>query len=125
MVQKPDTARILNELVHRSAAARITLHAAAAHLRERADVPTRVRDSLRSHPLGWVGGSAVIGLLGSLLLRGSRKPKQVEIENPVRRHPLLALGSLAMVAVKPLATRWLTSQLSSKLAAWQDRRAQY
>lgn len=122
MVQEPDTARILSDLVHRSAHARFSLHAAAGQLRERADVPKRVRQSLRSHPLGWIGGSAAVGLLCSLLLRGRRKPRhQEEVINPVKRHPLLALGSLAMLAIRPLATRWLTSQLTSKLASWQDR----
>lgn len=126
MVQKPDTATVLNDLVQRSAAARHTLHAAAGRLRERADVPTRVKASLRSHPLGWIGGSAVAGLLGSLVLRGARKDthKHAAHEPAPRKHPLAALGSLALAAAKPFATRWITSQLTAKLVAWQERRDQ-
>lgn len=79
-------------------------------LRQRLDVPARVRDSLREHPTGWLFGSLASGLAASMLFR--RKPAAPK---QPRGFPGVLLG-LTLTAVRPLLKVWLADQLKLWLA---------
>jgi hypothetical protein len=97
-------------LIRRAEAARRQLSAEYAAIRHRLDVPARVKDSLRNHPLGWVGGSLAAGLAASTLLR--HKPKE-ETSRPAKRRGGIAGFALtaATALAKPMLKAWLANRL--------------
>lgn len=112
MDRKPAHKPEIERLIRLGADARAQLGRDAADLQRKLDVPARVRDSLRSNPAGWLGGSAVAGLAASLLFR--RKKKTVKA---VKKKTLAALLlGLVANALTPLLKIWLTGQLKQFLA---------
>jgi hypothetical protein len=103
----------LERLIRLSEAARSCLEKEAFILKQRLDVPTRIRSSLKSHPAGWLAGSLASGLAASLLFR-HRPTKSAPPEKKPRSLPLSLLG-LTLTAARPLAKVWLTGQLKSYL----------
>jgi hypothetical protein len=113
----------LAELVRRSEVARLQIGQAHLELRRKLEVPLRIRDSLKSSPLKWIGGSLGVGLVSSLLFRSGRsEPKPVT----EKKHRGWLAGSLMLIftLVKPslkvyatkLLTDYLQNQLSSRLS---------
>ncbi len=100
----PENPEILR-LIELGDLSRSLLDAEACRLRERLDVPARVRNSLKQHPSSWLFGSMATGLAASFLLR--RKPAA---EKRKRGFTATMLG-LTLTAAKPLARVWLTDQL--------------
>lgn len=101
----PEKAQI-EHLIRLGSAARACLEDEAATLRKRLDFPSRVRDSLASHPASWMLGSLASGLLASTLFRRRKR-----IATPKRRGAILGLLGLTLTAAKPLAKVWLANQL--------------
>lgn len=96
-------------LIRLAEASRSCLEGEAAVLRQRLDVPTRVRSSLKTHPTGWLLGSLAAGLAASLFFR--RKRVVVEkVEKKRHSLPLTLLG-LTLTAVRPFAKVWLADQV--------------
>ena len=93
------------------AISRARLSQDAAALRQRLNGPARVVQSVRRHPLSWLGGSLVAGLATTLLLR--RKPAKPKPARGLRG----VLFSLAVTAIRPLAKTWLTAQLTQRLVS--------
>jgi hypothetical protein len=96
----------IEQLIRAGAAARACLGDEAAVLRRRLDFPKRVRDSLASHPVGWMLGSLASGLFASAWFR--RRPRTA---TPRRRGAMLGLLGLGLTAAKPLAKVWLANQV--------------
>jgi len=103
-------------LIHLSALSRRVLSAETHALRQKLDVPRRVRDSLRESPLKWLVGSMASGLVTSSLFR--RKKKKEEIPHKRRGLTLTLLG-LGFSALQPIARIWLTNQLKDYLSKQQ------
>jgi len=101
----PEKAEI-EQLIRLSAAARSCLEHEAAVLRKRLDFPMRVRDSLASHPGGWMLGSLASGLLASVLFR-----RRSRAAAPKSKGVLPGLLGLTLTAAKPLVKVWLANQL--------------
>lgn len=105
----------IQQLIRTGENARAVLGADIRTLKQKLDVPNRLRDSLRTHPTGWLGGSLVAGMAGSLLFR--RKAKREKIK---RKGVYGLLLSLLFTAIRPVAKVWLAGQLrnfvSSKFA---------
>ncbi len=101
----------IERLIRLGEAARSCLGDEAILLKQRLDVPARIRGSLKDHPAGWVLGSLASGLAASLLFR--LKPRATEKKH--RGLPLTLLG-LALTAVRPVAKVWLTDQVKNYLA---------
>jgi hypothetical protein len=115
MAQKSASSEGIEALIRRSEAARRRLACDYATFRHRIDLPARVKDSLRNHPLGWVGGSLTAGLLASTLLR--TKPKEESPRPAKRRRGLAGFALTAATAVaKPMIRAWLTRRLQGQLA---------
>jgi hypothetical protein len=102
----------IEELIRLSAAARSCLDHEAAVLRKRLDFPMRMRDSLASHPGGWMLGSLASGLLASVLFR-----RRSRAAAPRSKGVLSGLLGLTLTAAKPLAKVWLANQVKD----WMTR----
>ena len=104
----------IQRLIHKSEAARGVLGSEIRELKHKLDVPGRIKDSLRSHPTGWLGGSVVAGMATSLLFR--RKSKREKAE--VKKKTLLGfLLTLSIAGLRPFVKVWLAGQLKGYLAA--------
>jgi hypothetical protein len=105
MDRKPPESPEIQRLIRLGAAARSCLACEAGALRQRLNLPARLRSSLLQHPLAWCISSVASGLAASCLWR--RKPP---IEKKRRSLPatLLALG---WTAASPLAKIWLGNQV--------------
>lgn len=112
MAQKPAKSPEIERLIRLGEASRARLSDEFATLRQRFDVPARLRASLRGHPGTWLGGSLVAGLGASLLFR--RKPAAK------RRKGLPGLlgwgASLAFTALRPALKGWLIGRLKQQLS---------
>jgi len=111
MARHPEITPQIEQLIRLSAASRGHLSQQAAALRHRFDVPGRVLQSLRCHPLAWFGGGLATALTTTLLLRRSpATPKP-------RRGWRGLLASLALSAARPLIKSWLAAQLQQLVLA--------
>lgn len=124
----------LAELVRRGDVARIQIGQAHLELRRKLEVPLRIRDSLKSSPLKWIGGSLGLGFVSSFLFRSGRGESK---HAPEKKHRGWFVGLLMMIfaLVKPslkvyatkLLTDYLQNHLSSRLSGFDrsDRRNPY
>lgn len=95
----------IQRLIQLSAASRALLDTEASALRQRFDVPSRIRHSLQEKPTTWLFGSLASGLAASLMFR--RKPP---VATKRRGIPAVLFG-LTLTAARPLAKVWLANQL--------------
>jgi hypothetical protein len=102
----------IQRLIRSSETAREVLGSEIRDLKHRMDIPARVRSSLKSNPTGWIGGSVLAGLAGSLLFR--RKDKR---EKPKKKGLLGFLLALGVAALRPFVKVWLAGQLKNYLGA--------
>ena len=109
----------LAELILRSDVARFQIGQAHHKLKQKLDIPLRIRDSLKSSPLKWLGGSLGVGFMGSFLFRSKRRQQpQYSIE---KKHGgwftllLLISFSLAKPALEIYATKFLKDYLQNQL----------
>jgi hypothetical protein len=101
----------IERLILLSDSARSTLEHEAILLKQKLDVPARLRSSLKSHPTGWLMGSLASGLAASMIFGR----KQIVTEKKRRSLPLTLLG-LSLTAVRPIAKVWLTDQVKNYFA---------
>ena len=99
----PETPEIL-KLLQVADLSRSLLADEAERLRQRLDVPARLRDSLKNHPTTWLFGSLAAGMAASFAFR--RKPR---VEQKRKGFPAALLG-LTLTAARPLAKVWLANQ---------------
>jgi hypothetical protein len=104
----------IERLIRIGASARSCLKSEVSTLQERLDFPARIRDSLKSHPTGWLLASLGSGLAASLLFR--RKPAAEPALTGKRRGLLPTLLGLAFTAARPLLKTWLANQAAGYLA---------
>jgi hypothetical protein len=116
MDRKLQQDREIEQLIALGSSARSSLEREVVLLKQRLDVPTRIRDSLKSHPTGWLVGSMASGLAASMLF--SRRPPAREKKKSSL--PLTLLG-LSLTAVRPVAKIWLADQLKQYLATPRAR----
>ncbi len=102
----------IERLIRLSDSARSRLEQDMRSLKQRLDVPARLRGSLKSHPSGWLLGSLATGFVASILIR--RKPASAVVGKK-NRSLLLTLLGLALTAARPLARVWLTGQVKNYL----------
>jgi hypothetical protein len=121
MAQNSQSAEI-EALIRRSRAARQELKTAYAAFRHKLDVPARVKDSLRAHPLGWFGGSLATGLLASFFVSKGHSHKNTETAAEPKKKRA-GLGGFALTAAasmaKPLVKAWLAKKLRGPSAGFQ------
>lgn len=96
----------IERLIRLSESARSCLDSEATRIRQRFDIPARIRSSLGAHPTSWLFGSLASGLAASLLF--SRRPKPSGTTK--RRSTAATLLGLTLTAARPLAKVWLSNQ---------------
>jgi hypothetical protein len=101
----------IERLIRLSENARSCLENEAARIKQRFDIPARIRGSLRAHPTSWLFGSLASGLAASLLFT-RRKPA---VKTKHRGVTGMLLG-LTLTAARPLAKVWLSNQAARWLA---------
>jgi hypothetical protein len=102
-------------IIARLDAARATLGAEVREVRQRLDVRTRLRQSVLTRPLVWLGGSAAVGLAASLLLRRRSRPAKVEKVEKERGIFGFLLGSAFSLA-RPALQAWAMKELRNRFA---------
>lgn len=95
----------IERLIELSEISRRFLENEATHLRQKLDLPSRLRDSLREHPSKWLAGSLVSGLAASFLFRSRPAPIKKR-----RGIPATVVG-LTLTAARPLLKVWLANQV--------------
>jgi len=89
-------------LIARIAASRVALAQDLITLRERWDIPARVKHSILAKPLAWFGGSLGAGFLASTIFRKRRTPPQEK----VKRGILGVLLGGAFALARPALQSW-------------------
>lgn len=104
----------IEALVLRADAARNALGSNLRTLRYNADVPSRIKEKIRSHP-ALVFGSAAIGglILARLFFRKSPSPVQPTPRKGIKHMLFQALCASA----KPAIQAWLSQQVKKSLSA--------
>jgi hypothetical protein len=106
----------IQRLIRLSEVARSKLEDEALLLKQRLDVPARIRTSLKSHPLGWLFGSLASGVTATWLFR-----RQTTVVQKKNRGLASTLLGLVLTAVQPVAKVWLANQLKAYLAGQSGR----
>ncbi len=114
MAKSTQKSHELAELIRRSEAARIQIGHAHLQFKKKLDIPLRIRDSLKSSPMKWLGGSLGVGFLGSFLFRSKRPEVRHE---PEKKHRGWFVGLLMMLftLVKPSLKIYATKMLKDYL----------
>lgn len=124
MAHPTETSKRLDELVKSSEASRLALSDAHAGLMHAIDFPARLKSSMFSSPVKWLGGSMVAGLATSLFFR-SGKMNATSPPTTAKKERGLMLGllslafSLSKPALKVYATKLLKDYLARRLTAGQ------
>jgi hypothetical protein len=108
----------LEALIKRSEAARFQIGQEYLQLKQKLDVPLRIRDSLKSNPLKWLGGSMGAGFLGSFLFRSKRGKATDKVEKKHRGwfvKLLLMLFPLVKPTIKIYATKLLKDYVQGQI----------
>lgn len=102
----------IERLARLSAESRVLLADHANAVRQRLDVPTRLRQSLKENTSKWLFGGLASGIAASFLFRR----KSPRIANHKTRSLPLALLGITFAAVRPFIQGWLTAQFKNYLA---------
>lgn len=117
MAREIPVSQEIRELIRSSEAARAVLGTEIHALKYKLDVPSRLRDSLKNHPSGWLGGSLVAGMAGSLLFRRKSKRQKAEVK---KKGVMGVLLGLALAAARPAAKVWLAGRLKDFIGSKFD-----
>lgn len=98
----------IRELIDQASQARAQLARESQRLRRKLDIPARIRESLKEHPVRWLCGSLSSGIAASFLMR--RRTRTIH-KAP---HNKLWVG-LIIAAAKPLLINWLNHKLGDLL----------
>jgi hypothetical protein len=96
----------IRRLIQQSDSARFCLEREAISLKQRLDVPARIRSSLSKNPTGWFLGSIGSGLAASMLFR---RKERGTLEKKSRSLSSTLIG-LGVSAARPMAKAWLAGQ---------------
>lgn len=107
--------RDIEALIARIAISRVAVARDLAHLRRKLDVPARVKESVLTKPLAWLGGSLGAGFLTSLLLK-RRRHRPTKKEEVVKKSLwTVLLGGLFTLA-RPALQSWALREFQSRFA---------
>ena len=101
----------IQRLIRQGETARGFLKGEVVALKQKLDLPAKIRGSLKNHPTEWLLGSLASGFIGSLLLRrrGNHPVKK-------QRGLVFTLLGLALTAARPVAKIWLADQAKAYFA---------
>lgn len=107
----------LQALSARIAASRVAVAGELAQLRYRLDVPARVKESVLSKPLAWLGGSLGAGFVASIFLKRRRRSSRAEKAEKVAKKSLwgILLGG-AFTLARPALQNWALREFQARFA---------
>jgi hypothetical protein len=115
----------LAELVRRSAVARERIGQAHSGFKRRFDVQERLKTSIKTQPMKWLGGSLLAGMAGSFLLGGRRKREASVFRGGISGMARRGILGLAMKVAKPAlqvyATKLLKEYVEARLVGGRRR----
>ena len=124
MDRKMSKQQDIEQLIRISAQARTLIGDEIQSLRERLDVPSRMRNAVAKNPTAWLGGSLVTGFFTTAIFRRKPKPKKKQkdqlLNEPAKKGLLGVLITLLLTAGRPIFKMWLTGQFKNYLAAKID-----
>ncbi len=106
----------LQALSARIAASRVAVAGELAQLRYRLDVPARVKESVLSKPLAWLGGSLGAGFVASIFLRRRRSHRSEKAEKVVKKSLWGMLLGGAFTLARPALQNWALREFQSRFA---------
>lgn len=118
------------ELIASLAAARSQVTSDWRVVRRELDLTTKAKRSFKRHPLPWLGGASILGLIVARLPRRTKKESvpvmKVKHEEPAvekagKAGLLLGALKFAFDFAKPALTRWATQRLSEYVANVANR----
>jgi hypothetical protein len=104
----------IQRLIRLGESARSGIQRETLVLRQRLDLASRIRGTIKNHPTGWILGAMGTGLTISRLLFRSRRQKPTPAATR-KSLPMVALG-LTLTAIRPFAKVWLADQVKRYLA---------
>ncbi len=107
----------IRRLIQLSAAARSCLTGESTRIRQRLDVPARIRATLQNPSSRWLAGLLAAGMVAALVWRRSAPPSPGTTLK--RRGLATTLFALTLTAARPLAKVWLGDQVR-RWVAGQD-----
>ena len=111
--------RELEALTARIAASRVAVAGELATLRHRLNVPARVKESVLSKPLAWLGGSLGAGFLASIVLKRRRRHRHSRAEKAEKSAKkawwTVLLGG-AVTLARPALQSWALREFQSRFA---------
>ena len=103
----------IQRLIRQADSARSCLKAEYLELRQRLDVPARLRQSLKFHAGGWLAGALASGAATGFLLRGGKRRRDGSSK---KRGGIFMAGlGLILTALRPFAKVWLTDRVKTHL----------
>jgi hypothetical protein len=107
----------LEVLSARIAASRVAVASELANLRYRLDVPSRVKESVLSKPLAWLGGSLGAGFVASIFLkRRHRRPRTEKAEKSAKKAWWSVLLGGAFTLARPALQNWALREFQARFA---------
>ena len=119
----------VERLIQRAAASRAALSDHFVTLRHRADIPARIKENIKSHRALWFGGSALVGIATTSLVRNAlgifrRKPPiTAACTAPIhqKRKGLTGMAlTLALALAKPAIKSFVITALKKRLIPDQN-----
>lgn len=119
----------VERLIQRAAASRSALSGHIGTLRHRADIPARLKENIQTHRALWFGGSALVGLAATSVLRNAlgifRKKTPVTSANAIpaqhKRKGLTGMAlTLALTLAKPAIKSFVITALKKRLIPQQN-----
>ena len=115
----------VEKLVEQSASARLQLGRAHSELKQKLDVVSQVKKSVKTQPTKWLFGGLATGLVGSFLFKKKRKasPVMIEAQKVVGKHGSFWMKILKLVfkmsqpLLKVYATKLLRELVTRKIQA--------
>lgn len=108
MAREPEKRTAETEaLIQRLEASRSDLGEQVVDLRQRLDVPTRIKSSVKGKPWLWFGGAMGAGLVLGRILRRPKKTKIIRKKNPLIGFALTTGFALLKTALKQVVTNEL------------------
>jgi hypothetical protein len=106
--------RDFETLIARIAASRAAVASDIAHMRHRLDWRSRVKESILSKPLAWLGGSLGAGFLTSMILKRRRRPAKAEEVAKKSLWTVLLGGAFALA--RPALQSWAVREFQTRFA---------
>ena len=107
----------LEVLSARIAASRVAVAGELAALRHRLDVPARVKESVLSKPLPWLGGSLGAGFVASIFLKRRRRSSRAEkVEKVAKKAWWSVLLGGAFTLARPALQNWALREFQARFA---------